>query len=293
MKTIIATVLCLTLAVALFACNGGGGEHEHVFDEKVAKEEFLKSPADCENAAQYYYSCECGDKGSEVFEYGESTPHDYEKSVIARYLRTNATATDAATYYYSCKCGAKSSSYFYYGSPLSGDNSVEAGAWVSCDKTVYGLTTGYGYVATDEVYSAVIFNIGNAFHAIATNGVHYKVEGTVFESGTGYVRCKEVTDDVDMITFTNYPDDINMPDGAIKDIYKGLRLYNDITGNDASQVALILSADGYIYPKAINKKGNWVKIRFYGKDSEGRSYDGSKDYYCRIDEIEIYEYDFR
>ena len=286
------------MIISLFACNADGGEHTHVFDKKVAEEDYLKNAADCSAGARYYYSCECGEKGSETFEHGDVAPHKYEKRVLDKYLRTKATATDAATYYYACKCGDVSSSYFYYGSPISADQnpnnsqSSVTGAWVSCDKTVYGLTQGYGYVETDEVYHAVIFNVGNAFHAIATNGVHYKVEGTVFESGIGYVRCKEVTDDVDMITFINYPDDINMPDGGIKDIFKGLRLYNDITGNDASQVGLILSSNGYIYPKAINKKGNWVKIRFYGKDSEGRSYDGSKDYYCRIEDINIYEYDF-
>ena len=88
MKKIVALALCLVLSSGLFSCNADGGDHEHDFDKEVATKEFLKSSADCETPAKYYYSCECGEKGSEVFEYGESAPHEYEKKVLDRYLRT-------------------------------------------------------------------------------------------------------------------------------------------------------------------------------------------------------------
>lgn len=238
MKKIFALILVLIMCASLFACDEeliAPGDCEHSFKRKEVSELYLKSAATCQSPAVYYYCCEkCTAQGEETYEYGDKAPHSYEKTVLDKYKRTDATATDAATYYYSCKCGDKSRSYFFYGAPISngaGNNGgANAGEWTACDKTVYALTTGDGYNTPDERYIGVLFNIGNAFHAIATNGVHYQVEGTVFADGKGYVRCSEMTDDADLITFINYPDDINTPDGGIKDVYKGLRLYKDITG---------------------------------------------------------------
>ena len=54
----------------------------HTFDKKVASELYIKSPATCMTKAEYYYSCECGEKGTETFidENGEflSEVHPYE-----------------------------------------------------------------------------------------------------------------------------------------------------------------------------------------------------------------------
>ncbi len=52
-------------------------KHEHVFNYKRVEEKFLKSPVDCVNKAVYYYSCECGEKGVDTFEYGEPLGHSF------------------------------------------------------------------------------------------------------------------------------------------------------------------------------------------------------------------------
>ena len=63
-------VLFLVLAVlVLFASCAE--PHVHVFDKEVASEKYLASPATEKTAAMYYKSCECGEKGTETFEYGE------------------------------------------------------------------------------------------------------------------------------------------------------------------------------------------------------------------------------
>ena len=53
--------------------------HKHTFDRKVVDEKYLASAADCENAALYYKSCDCGAHGEETFAYGEKLGHDLSK----------------------------------------------------------------------------------------------------------------------------------------------------------------------------------------------------------------------
>ena len=51
--------------------------HVHNYNVALAEEKFLCTPADTQNAATYYYSCLCGDKGTETFSYGEPLPISY------------------------------------------------------------------------------------------------------------------------------------------------------------------------------------------------------------------------
>ena len=49
----------------------------HTFDKQVANEKYLASAATCTEAAKYYYSCSCGEKGTETFAYGSTTNHSF------------------------------------------------------------------------------------------------------------------------------------------------------------------------------------------------------------------------
>ena len=51
--------------------------HTHVFDQKVITNTYLKSEATCTNKATYYFSCLCGEKGTEYFEHGDLLKHVY------------------------------------------------------------------------------------------------------------------------------------------------------------------------------------------------------------------------
>ena len=46
---------------------------------EIVDEKYLASAADCENAALYYKSCDCGAHGEETFAYGEKLGHDLSK----------------------------------------------------------------------------------------------------------------------------------------------------------------------------------------------------------------------
>ena len=64
-------------------CSQEYGElvNPHTFNQQVVDEKYLKSPATCEEKAKYYYSCECGESGTEYFEHGEKLGHAYGEMV--------------------------------------------------------------------------------------------------------------------------------------------------------------------------------------------------------------------
>lgn len=50
----------------------------HVYDKTVASDAYLSSAATCTEAATYFYSCVCGEKGTETFASGDPLGHDYQ-----------------------------------------------------------------------------------------------------------------------------------------------------------------------------------------------------------------------
>ena len=58
--------------------NGTLTVAEHSFEQEVVDAKYQKSAATCTEAAVYYKSCACGEKGTETFESGEPIGHDYK-----------------------------------------------------------------------------------------------------------------------------------------------------------------------------------------------------------------------
>ena len=69
------TATCTHKAVCSVCGMEYGELAPHVFDQKVATAEYLASEATCTQKATYYYSCVCGEKGTETFEHGELAEH--------------------------------------------------------------------------------------------------------------------------------------------------------------------------------------------------------------------------
>ena len=105
-------VLCIVcFAIAAVGCN----IHTHAYTLQVATDVYKVSDATCTQKAKYYYSCECGEKGTGTFDYGELLPHTFDQQVVSdAYLATSATCLAHPTYFYSCKCGAKGTETFVY-----------------------------------------------------------------------------------------------------------------------------------------------------------------------------------
>ena len=49
--------------------------HQHVFDVKNTGDYYIAESRNCIHGTLYYYSCECGEKGTETFEIGDVEPH--------------------------------------------------------------------------------------------------------------------------------------------------------------------------------------------------------------------------
>ena len=56
-------------------CSQQLDKAEHLYDVQKVSNEYLASAATCMNKATYYYSCECGAKGTATFESGEVAGH--------------------------------------------------------------------------------------------------------------------------------------------------------------------------------------------------------------------------
>lgn len=66
----------------------------HVHDQQVVNATYLSSDATCTEAAKYYYSCECGYKGTATFDSGSALDHDFDMTTWAK---------DATHHYHACK----------------------------------------------------------------------------------------------------------------------------------------------------------------------------------------------
>lgn len=75
---------------------------DHTYDQTVPSDTYLASAATCQSAALYYYSCICGEKGSDVFAYGEAGSHAWDGGYVA----VEATHTAPGQMVYTCSsCG--------------------------------------------------------------------------------------------------------------------------------------------------------------------------------------------
>ena len=93
-KTIVVSLSILSMcciAIGLTGCSNNG--HVHSYDKQVISDEYLTSSATCTEKATYYYSCECGVKGTETFEYGSPLGHSFTNYISDN----NATCTQHGT----------------------------------------------------------------------------------------------------------------------------------------------------------------------------------------------------
>ena len=65
----------------------------HSYTEQIVSDEYLATAATCTEKAQYYFSCKCGEKGTETFEYGEPLGHEFTNYISDG----NVTCTEDGT----------------------------------------------------------------------------------------------------------------------------------------------------------------------------------------------------
>ncbi|MBO7155994.1 MAG: hypothetical protein J6V83_01160, partial [Clostridia bacterium] len=101
---------CDELAICAVCGNEYGELKDHVYDQEVVAQEYLKHGANCTDGAIYYMSCVCGACDKDVastFMVGTPEGHNYDREVATEtYIKAPATCETAAVYYASCACGA-------------------------------------------------------------------------------------------------------------------------------------------------------------------------------------------
>ena len=88
--SILGLIFLLCATVGLVGCKE---QHTHSFTEQKVEQQYLASAATCTEAAKYYYSCECGEKGTETFASGNALGHEFTNYISDN----NATCTKDGT----------------------------------------------------------------------------------------------------------------------------------------------------------------------------------------------------
>lgn len=205
-------------------CNhayGNPATHEHNFTEQRIENIYLKEGRSCQNKAVYYYSCPCGAKGTETFEYGDIDTHvfnhyisngdatfeaDGTKTAYCAYgCNTTDTITDVGSKLYYIREG----DYVYFGSypqTLKADNVT-----VSTTQNENGYYTGsdgceYAKLLSTPQNLTSKFNNGSIIGK--DNEYYFKVEPIKWRI------LKEETDGITImsdivLTKSSYDDDSN------------------------------------------------------------------------------------
>ena len=114
MRALSLALVCVMLMPLIVGCQPvEDPDHKHAFIKMVATTEFLSEEGSCAKKTTYFYSCECGEKGTEVFEGDYAYEHVFDqKNTDSKYLKESGSCSTKALYYYSCKCGEKGNNLF-------------------------------------------------------------------------------------------------------------------------------------------------------------------------------------
>ena len=101
--------------------------HVHSYTSQTIEDKYLKDEATCTTSKVYYYSCSCGQKGTETFSYGDALGHDYTiEEVTDDCFKEESTCNHAALYYKRCsRCNQIGDKTFEYGTVIKDHNFVD------------------------------------------------------------------------------------------------------------------------------------------------------------------------
>ncbi len=92
--------------------------HVCAYNKKISSEKYKLSDATCLKQAEYFYTCECGAKGSTKFVYGEKAEHSYKND---KCIWCGKEKEDLSTKVYITPTGKK----YHYSKSCAGKNASE------------------------------------------------------------------------------------------------------------------------------------------------------------------------
>ncbi len=181
---VLLSVLCICCAaIGLTGCKKD--KHIHAFDKQVITDEYKATDATCTEAATYYYSCFCGEKGTETFTSGNALGHSFTNYVSDN----NATCTEDGTKTAKCDRCSVTDTVADEGSklPHTFDKQVATEKYLASTATCTEAAKYY-YSCSCGEKGTETFTSGNALGHSFTNYVSDN-NATCTQDGTKTAKC--------------------------------------------------------------------------------------------------------
>ena len=156
--------------------------HVHLFDRKQLREEYLISLGDCHTPSVYYFSCACGEKGEESFEY--QTPHDFRlRDTGDKYLKTAGQDGKPSVYYYKCALCGDAGTEYCYETLLPSETPVWNGSAVEGFESGNGTKSDPDIIKTAEQLAFLAESVrgGNSYR-----GKYFRLESDIYLNDSSY-----------------------------------------------------------------------------------------------------------
>jgi len=167
--------LCLSLDTSAWRWRAPQDKRTPRYDKQVVSDEYLKSDATYESPALYYYSCECGERGIETFEYGECLVNENAPKIVISSIRAVVGSSIKVTISLINNPGLASMklSVAFDGTVLTLENityNSDMGGMSQQPQTMNSPVTlnwfnGSENFEGDAVYATLTFNISNTAEA--------------------------------------------------------------------------------------------------------------------------------
>ena len=99
-------ILCVLMCLSLFASIACNQQHTHVFDQKRTIHKYIKVETNCTTDGICYYSCSCGEQGTQTYVYCKASGHTFLDYNFYSEATCDNNATEIATCSYP-KCNIK------------------------------------------------------------------------------------------------------------------------------------------------------------------------------------------
>ena len=170
----------------------GGFFHKCDFSVESIDTQYSYSEANCTEKAKYYYSCACGEKGTELFEYGNALGHD-----LTHYASKQVTCTEIGyDEYDTCsRCDYTTYNEISATGHTDGEWITDANATCTEDGSKHQICS----VCSDTINTAVIPATGHTDGEWITDA-----NATCTEDGSKHQICSVCNDTIRTETLTKF-----------------------------------------------------------------------------------------
>ncbi len=206
MKKIISALVLLCICASLLcACDDAKSSHQHSFTHENTGIDFLASDATCTSAAKYYYSCLCGEKGTETFELGNPKHTD----VSIKYTDSNALYHCTKTTCNDCSATLNESTEFHTYNSSSCESCNHRKGKGEFEAGLYSSNTGTLVYSWNELINEGILSVvGEAKNSTLSCNDSERLEGDLIVANDIAMIASMAFMDCDKLTRISLPNTV-------------------------------------------------------------------------------------